>query len=111
MYVEPMVRSYNFAAAMCIVAQGIAVCIGSAVLIAWPPRHGEYLLVPVGANAVANLLPMAFAGHALLIGAGPLPHSYVVRGDRAQLAGVMMAHGVVMVAASAVACGETAVAA
>jgi hypothetical protein len=106
-----MVRSYNSAAAFCIVTQGIAVVIGFAVLMAWPPRHGEYLLVPVGANAVASLLPTALAGHALLIGAGPLPNSYVVRGDRAELAGPMMAHGVVLLGTSAAACGETAVAA
>ena len=105
-----MVRSHNSAVAICIAAQGIAVVIGFAVLVAWPPRHGEYLPVPVGANAAASLLPTAVAGHALLIGAGPLPNSYIVRGDRAQLAGLMMAHGVVLLGASGAACGETAVA-
>lgn len=106
-----MVRSYNSAAAICIAAQGIAVVIGFAMLMVWPPRHGEYLLVPVGAKAGASLLPTAVAGHALLIGAGPLPNSYIVRGDRAHLAWLMMAHGVLLLGASAAACGETAVAA
>ncbi len=106
-----MVRSYNFAASICILVQGIAVFVGFAILMAWPPRRGEFLLVPLGATAVGSLLPTAVAGRALLIGAGPLPHSYVVRGDRSRLAWAMLSHGIVPLAASAAACGETEVAA
>jgi hypothetical protein len=103
-----MARSSQLASTLCIVIQGVAIVLGFAVLVAWPPRRGEFLLVPVSANAVASLLPTAVAGHALLIGAGPLPHSYVVRGERSQLAWMMLSHGIVPLAGSAAACGEIA---
>lgn len=102
-----MSRSYNLATLSCFVAQGLAVVLGFAVLTVWPPRRGEYLLVPIGRDATASLLPIAVSEHALLIGAGPLPHSYVVRGDRSLLASVMMAHGIILLAASGVACGSS----
>ncbi len=101
-----MSRASPIAASICILTQALAVVIGFAVLMAWPPREGEFLLVPIGADAVASVLPTAVAGRALLIGAGPLPHSYVVRGDRSLLAWAMFSHGVVLVAASGAACGE-----
>lgn len=102
-----MARYSQFASTLCIFVQGVAVVLGFAVLMAWPPRAGEYLLVPIGGDAVARLLPTAIAGHALLIGAGPLPHSYVVRGDRSQLAWMMLSHGIVPISASGAGCGDT----
>lgn len=102
-----MARHSQLASTLCIFTQGVAVVLGFAVLMTWPPRQGEFLLVPVGANAVAGLLPTAIARHALLIGAGPLPHSYVVRGDRSQLAWAMLSRGIVPLSASGAGCGET----
>ena len=102
-----MPRSYNLATLSCLVAQALAVMLGFAVLTMWPPRRGAYLLVPLGRDATASLLPVAVSEHALLIGVGPLPHSYVVRGDRSHLASVMLSHGILLLAASAVGCGSS----
>lgn len=102
-----MSRPSTLAARSGIVVQGLAVVLGFAVLTAWPPRQGEYLLVPVGHAAAASLVPTAVSAHALLIGAGPLPHSYVVRGDRSLLARAMASHGILLLAASGVGCGSS----
>lgn len=69
------------------------------VLLLWPPVTGNLLVVPLfdpDANAVAKA---AVAGGALLLGAGPLPGSMIVVGDRARVARHMKAWDMVIVAA------------
>lgn len=88
-------------------AQIVGVAIGFSALAFAPPASGRMLLVPIGAGAADHVLPLALDHGALLMGAGPLPHSYVVRADRAAIAGAMMRAGVVTLAAPPAGCGET----
>ena len=51
----------------------------------WPPVSGRMLLIPLtGADRNATTV-VALAGGARLVGAGPLPGSMVIVGDRARI--------------------------
>lgn len=72
----------------------------------WPPASGKLLLVPIGGGDANDMARIAIAGGAALIGAGPLPGSLVVAGDRASVAGRVPGFAALVVAAPAVACGS-----
>ena len=82
------------------------VAIGLAVLAFAPPASGRMLLVPLDSASAKHLVPLALARGGLLMGAGPLPYSYVVYGDRSRLFGSMARNGIVTLAAPPAACGD-----
>jgi hypothetical protein len=79
------------------------------VLAGYPPAHGKMILVPLRAGAEHALIATAINGGATLVGTGPLPHSFVVDGDRAAIASAMFARGILVLAAPPAGCGATAI--
>lgn len=77
-------------------------------LALYPPARGRMILLPVTADGAATMLAQATGTGALLVGRGPLPHSFVVEGDRAALAGLLLRHGVLLLAAPPAGCGASA---
>lgn len=71
-----------------------------------PPVSGKMILVPVWPGADRGMLVLAIGKDALLVGSGPLPHSFVISGDRGAILGAMLRHGVLVLAAPPAACGE-----
>ncbi|UAK24686.1 hypothetical protein [Sphingomonas nostoxanthinifaciens] len=78
-----------------------------ALLAALPPAHGPILLVPVKAGARGQMVPLALAAGARILAPGRLPASITVYGERARLAGPMLAAGVLILPA-VLPCGATA---
>ncbi|MFD1786869.1 hypothetical protein ACFSC3_04715 [Sphingomonas floccifaciens] len=70
----------------------------------WPPQRGAMLMIPLSGHA-ATAVDVALAGHASLIGMGPLPGSMVVLGDRAMLGGPALDRGILLLAAPRAICG------
>ena len=70
-----------------------------------PPTRGKMILVPLRLGGEPAMLPLAIGSGAMLVGAGPLPHSFVVDGDRAALAARMFPRGVLVLAAPPAGCG------
>lgn len=87
-----------------LVAQCVALSIATAMLAVAPPASGAMLLVPLAATG-GDVVNLALARGARLLGAGPLPGSIVVTGRRDALAGAMLRHGTLTVAASPLLCG------
>ncbi|MEG3163180.1 hypothetical protein U1701_01090 [Sphingomonas sp. PB2P19] len=92
--------------ALAVLLQTAGVVIGLAGLALAPPASGRMLLVPLTPQGAADLIPLALRSGGLLLGAGPLPHSYVVVGDGARLAAATAGHAIVRVAAPAAGCGD-----
>jgi hypothetical protein len=88
-----------------IVLQSGAIVIGLALLAFAPPASGRMLLVAVTPQGAADLVPLAVGAGSLLLGPGPLPHSYVVMGD-ARLAAATSGHAIITLAAPPAGCGE-----
>lgn len=72
----------------------------------WPARGGALLLVPLAPASVPRVIRIALDAHARLIGPGPLPGSYVVRGDRDGLARAMLPAGILVLAGTGAGCGS-----
>lgn len=70
-----------------------------------PPAHGALLAVPLSGEPMGRIVDVALAHGATIAGAGPLPGSVVLRGDRARLAAPLRAHGVLLLAGSKPLCG------
>lgn len=70
-----------------------------------PPARGRMLLVPLAPRAAAKLPAAAVAGGARLLGTGPVTGSLVVVADRAQLGGVSLADGMIILSGPALLCG------
>ena len=62
-----------------------------------PPADGALLLLPVGPSGLS--IGKVHDLGALIIGSGPVTGSLIVRGERAQLLGPMLAAGVLVLAA------------
>ncbi|WP_374942318.1 hypothetical protein [Sphingomonas sp.] len=75
------------------------------LLAGWPPRSGMLLLVPLGHAPAERTIDTALAAGAWLVAPGPLPRSYVVRGERDALIAPMLAAGILVLAAPAAGCG------
>ncbi|MET0374738.1 MAG: hypothetical protein ABW128_10835 [Rhizorhabdus sp.] len=73
-----------------------------------PPARGAMLLVPLTAQARADLPMLAVERGALLLGNGPVAGSLLVRGERALLGAALLRRGIVPVAAPEFICGPTA---
>jgi hypothetical protein len=86
-------------------AQLTLIGFASLLLVGWPPRTGALMLVPMGERAAARTVQIALASDALLLGSGPLPRSFIVRGDRDRLARTMLAAGILVLAAPSAGCG------
>ena len=78
---------------------------GLGLMVLAPPADGLQLLVPLNGAGRARMLPLAIERSAQLVGEGPLPGSFVVRGARAALFRPLLAAGVLTLAAPAGACG------
>ncbi|KQT35253.1 hypothetical protein ASG29_03865 [Sphingomonas sp. Leaf412] len=72
----------------------------------WPPAAGKLLLVPITGGNANDMARIAVAGGAALVGAGPLPGSLVIAGDRAMVMRATPPFAAVAIAAPAVACGS-----
>lgn len=86
-----------------IIAVQLTVTAAALGLAALPPANGPMLVVPVTGSATA-----AFAGGGKLLGAGLMPGTLVVSGDRAVLLPHLLRHGAFAIAASARSCGDVA---
>jgi hypothetical protein len=73
-----------------------------------PPARGRMMLVPLSSGAAARLPAAAVDGGAKLLGPGPLAGSLVVMAERARLAAVSLADGVIILSAPALFCGAAA---
>ena len=88
---------------MLIPAQIATATFGLVALTMWPPASGSMLLVPLDQDGGAAVQG-ALAGGAALLGAGPIPGSLVVVGDRARIA-PQVAWNIVILAAPPAGCG------
>jgi hypothetical protein len=75
-------------------------------LALFPPAQGKMILVPLRTGAEATMIAGAVDQGATLVGAGPLPHSFVVNGTRANIAPAMLARGILVLAAPPAGCGN-----
>jgi hypothetical protein len=77
-----------------------------ATLALYPPASGKMILVPLWPGAANGMLARATRDGATLVGAGPLPLSFVIAGRRAAIAPPMLVHGVLILAAPPAGCGS-----
>ncbi|SNS56202.1 hypothetical protein SAMN06295912_10941 [Sphingomonas laterariae] len=90
-----------------ILAMQLAIAAAALAIIALaPPARGPMLLVPVTPAAATELAALAVASGSRLIAQGPLPGSLIVDGDA--LAGALIGHGILTLAAPRSGCGEKA---
>lgn len=90
-----------------ILAQAAAAVAAMLALPMWPPASGKLLLVPITGGDANDMARIALDGGAALIGAGPLPGSLVVAGDRAELVAHIPNIAALVTAAPATACGSS----
>lgn len=99
--------SFGVSIARSAVVFQIAVIVAAMLFgVLYPPVRGKMILVPVWPGAERGMLALAIDRHALLVGSGPLPRSFVISGDRAAMVGAMLRNGVLVLAAPPAACGE-----
>lgn len=91
-----------------ILAQAAAAMAAMLALALWPPVSGKLLLVPIAGGDANAMARIARSGGAALIGAGPLPGSLVVVGDRAAVVAHLPLFTALVMAAPAAACGTAA---
>lgn len=87
------------------IAQLAIVSASLAAIALYPPANGTMTLVPVWPGAEHGLAARAIESGALLVDRGALPNSLVISGVRSAIAPAMLAHGVLVVSASAAGCG------
>lgn len=85
-----------------------AVAVAMAVVALRPPESGRMLLVPIWSGSEGRAAQLAVNSGATLIGVGPLRGSVVVRGKRADLAGLAWHDNILMMAAPSAGCGASA---
>jgi uncharacterized RDD family membrane protein YckC len=71
----------------------------------WPPERGAMLLVPIG-GSMAGPANAAMVSGAALLAPGPLPGSLVVRGQRQSLSRAAIGHGILVLSAPTLLCGN-----
>ncbi|KRB82768.1 hypothetical protein ASE00_12130 [Sphingomonas sp. Root710] len=89
-------------------AQLLLALAGLAAFAFAPPASGAILLLPLTAQARADLPGIAVRSGARLIGQGPVAGSLVVRGERTRLGAALLRRGIVPMAAPAMVCGGAA---
>lgn len=89
-----------------VLAQGVIAMVALVALTMWPPTVGRMLLIPVGAGDANAAAKVALAGGARLLGAGPLPGSLVVIGDRPSIARRIRSWDMLIVSAPPAGCGD-----
>lgn len=71
----------------------------------WPPERGAMLLVPLG-GTMAGPANAAMTSGAALLAPGPFPGSLVVRGQRQSLSRAAIGHGILVLSAPTLLCGN-----
>jgi hypothetical protein len=69
-----------------------------------PPPRGAILVLSLAGEDRGAIARWTIASDARLIGAGPLPHSFIVQGERGRLAAAALGAGAVLMAAPSGAC-------
>ncbi len=69
--------------------QGSLILAGMGWLAFAPPERGSMLVVPLSPAPLASTLNAVLAGGAAVTGAGPLPGTLLVRGERARIAATL----------------------
>ena len=87
-------------------AQSALIALLVLMLALYPPAAGKMILVPLFPASGDGMVARATQLGASLVGAGPLPQSFVVQGDRATLATAMLRRGVLVLAAPSAGCGK-----
>lgn len=83
-----------------------AICLTSVAVIAFaPPAKGAILIVSLSGQSASEMAQWAMDGRARLVGAGPLPHSLVVSGERAELGMLALRQRAVLLASVSAGCG------
>ena len=100
-----MGRALRYIKRNMLVWQLAAVLCGFLALAFYPPAHGTMVLVPAAPGAERGMIADAMTRGAVLVGPGPFPNSFVVKGDRSALAGPMLRRGVLVLAAPMAGCG------
>lgn len=72
---------------------------GLSALAVMPPSDGPMALIALDGRSADRLVAAALADGAQVLGRGPLANMLIVRGNRAAIAGDMLARGVIVVAA------------
>ena len=88
----------------------VQLLLGVAAIVALaltPPDRGAMLMVPTSAT-LADTVNAALSAQAAVVGAGPLPRSLVVYGDRAAIERRLAGHGTILLAAPSGICGSAA---
>ncbi|HYD23728.1 MAG TPA: hypothetical protein VEB68_02955 [Croceibacterium sp.] len=96
-------RGLGLAGSQILLAAGVL-----AVLSVIPPERGAMLLVSTTGMSPGAILSRTMPAGALPLRAGPVAGSIVVRGERGRIAAAAMPLGILVLAAPADACGETA---
>ncbi len=86
--------------------QGATAMLALVAFTMWPPSSGAMLLVPLASGSLDSVAKIALAGGATLLGAGPLPGSLVVVGNRSRIFQQIRAWDVVLMAAPPAGCGN-----
>ena len=86
--------------------QGTIAVIAPLVLMLAPPASGKMLVVPLSGQGSGGVVRAALSGGARLIGAGPLPGSMVVFGNRGRIAGAGAFGWTVVLAAPPAGCSD-----
>lgn len=100
-----MTSPASFLRALPIFGHVFLVSVGFAGLVALPPAQGAMLLIPLTHGARIALVPVAVDHGARLVASGPYGGSMQVDGRRSDLFLPLLAHGVVVIAASPGGCG------
>lgn len=90
--------------------QGVLAIGAIGVVSLMPPRAGAILILSMDGQSRGEIARWAIAHHARLVGPGPLPHSLVVQGERADLFEASLNQGALLLAGTAAGCGGKAVA-
>ena len=101
-----MVRSLTRSQSPALLVQLLAIAGLIGFVAAAPPVAGRMMLMPISVPASQQMLRVAIAHGASLVGPGPLPGSFVVEGDRAELLSALASRGVALLAAPAAGCGR-----
>jgi hypothetical protein len=71
-----------------------------------PPRTGEFLLVPLATSDRSVTARVALAGGAMVIDAGPIRGSMIIRGDRRKIADQINSWTMLLTAAPSAGCRQ-----
>ncbi len=88
--------------------QAAVACAVFALVTLAPPARGDILILSLSGERPGEIARWAIAHDAKLIGAGPVPHSLIVRGARGSLFTAALDHTGLLLTGSLAGCGEKA---